>query len=166
MAETREEIRARLLRDENIIQNIQFRAYEIWILRGRVDGRHHEDWALAENEIINFLIEQELKNTAEAISEVVEEIAAAENEGMNLVQAPEAEIAPEKKPRKRAATKATSTTAAKTTTAKKAATAKTKETAETGEKKTAVKMTATKRATTAKKASSKKPAKAEQSVVK
>jgi hypothetical protein len=154
MKETRDEIRARLLRDENVIQNIRFRAYEIWVLRGRVDGRQAEDWALSENEVVNFLIEHELKK-AKAL-ELVEEVAAAENEGMNLVAAPEAEIAPEKKVRKRPATKATKPD---TATRKKTAASQ-----ESVDKKTAAKTTAAKRTT--RRSPDKKSAKTEHPVVK
>ncbi len=158
MKETSDEIRARLLRDENVIQNIQIRAYEIWILRGRIDGRQIEDWALAENEVLNFLVERELKKATEEVLELVEVVAAAENEGMNLVAAPVVEIAPEEKPKKRTAAKSTTP---KTTTRKKAATAKESQVTETVAKKTAAKRT-----TTAKKPATKKSAKTEQSVVK
>lgn len=68
MKETVEEIRARLLGDERVLQAIQQRAYEIWILRGRQHGRAEEDWRLAENEVIGFLIEQELRKPAEVAS--------------------------------------------------------------------------------------------------
>jgi hypothetical protein len=155
MKETRDEIRARLLRDENVIQNIRFRAYEIWVLRGRVEGRQAEDWALAENEVVNFLLDQELRK-ARAL-DVVEEVAAAENEGMNLVAAPEAEIAPEKKIRKGAASK--------TTTPKTTAASQESETMASVAKKTTAKTTAAKRIT-AKKSPGKKAAKSEQPVVK
>jgi hypothetical protein len=158
MKETIDEIRARLLRDENVVENIQFRAYEIWILRGRVDGRQTEDWALAENEVLNFLVEQELKKAAAEAPELVEEVAAAENEGMNVVAAPVAEIAPEVKTRKPAATKSATP---KATTRKKAATLKESKASETVAKKAAAKLT-----TTAKKPASKKSAKTEKPVVK
>ena len=63
---TVEEIRARLLSDDRIQYSIQQRAYEIWILRGRQHGRADEDWRLAENEVVGFLIEQELRRAADA----------------------------------------------------------------------------------------------------
>jgi hypothetical protein len=154
MEESREEIRARLLRDSNVIENIQLRAYEIWILRGRVDGRQQEDWALAENEVLNFLVEQELKKALETPATPAVEVAAVEE-----TTAETAEAGPVKKARKAAAPK---TATAKTTTRKKAATA---EATEPADKKAAAKKPAAKRTTT-KKAASKKSAKTEQPVVK
>ncbi len=65
MIEPIEILRARLLSNDDVLRAIQMRAYEIWILRGRQYGRDHEDWLLAENEILNYLIEKELKNNAE-----------------------------------------------------------------------------------------------------
>ena len=61
MKETVEEIRARLLSDDRVQYSIQQRAYEIWLLRGRQHGRADEDWRLAENEVVGFLIEKELR---------------------------------------------------------------------------------------------------------
>src|SRR5262249_50598301 len=62
---------------------IQMRAYEIWQLRGRYDGRAKEDWLLAENEVLGYLTEQELRKAdfeEPKISEVivVEEVATPE----------------------------------------------------------------------------------------
>lgn len=162
MKETRDEIRARLLRDENVRENIQFRAYEIWILRGRIDGRQAEDWALAENEVLNFLLEHEWKKAQEKATEFVEDLAAAENEGMNQVAAPEAEIAPEKKLRKGAASE---TTTPKTATRKKTATSQKSQAMKSVAKQTAAKTSAAKRTTT-KKSPDKKSAKTEHPVVK
>lgn len=87
MQETREAIRARLLHDANVQRAIQMRAYEIWQLRGRYDGRSKEDWMLAENEVLSFLTEQEMKKADTdaatqkpviAEVEVVEEVVVAQ----------------------------------------------------------------------------------------
>lgn len=87
MQETREAIRARLLHDANVQRAIQMRAYEIWQLRGRYDGRSKEDWMLAENEVLSFLTEQEMKKAnADAATqelvvtevEIVEEVIVVE----------------------------------------------------------------------------------------
>lgn len=178
MKETIEEIRARLWHDPNVQKAIQLRAYEIWILRGRNEGRHHEDWFLAENEVLNFLVEEEVKRFSEAeegiveeVKEIIEEIAAAENEGMTIepviveeyvieegVSLAEADLTPatillEKKTRKRAATKAPTT---KKTTRKKATAT------DGGGKKIADPNSAAKRTTTTRKAASKKSAKPDQ----
>lgn len=158
MKESREEIRDRLSRDSNVIENIQLRAYEIWILRGRVDGRQHEDWALAENEVLNFLVEHELKKALE--EPAAPEVTAVEE--ATAEAAPQAEAAPVKKTRKAAVPK---TAGAKTTTRKKAATAETAEAAQAaGKKATAAKPAATR--TTTRKVAGKKAAKTEQPVVK
>ena len=179
MKETQAEIRARLWRDENVQKAIELRAYEIWILRGRQDGRHHEDWFLAENEVLNYLVEEELKRLAEAADitveearEIVEEIVAAVEEEQAIEPVvieeyvivagdpiEEANVAPadiikEKQSRKRAATEGTT---AKPAARKKA----TGDAGRAGEKRTASKKSAAKRTTT-KKAAGKKGAKADQ----
>lgn len=188
MKESREEIRARLLRDSNVIENIQLRAYEIWIIRGRVDGRHHEDWSLAENEVLNFLVEHELRKASEETVAPVETVAATETQevaapvetvaetGNQEVQAEEA--APAKKTRKAAAPKAvapkvaapkTATTKAATTkaatTSKKTVNAKASDKAEAVTPKAAAKKPAAK-LTTAKKPATKKAAKSTPSATK
>ena len=162
MKETVDEIRFRLLHDENVRHSIQHRAYEIWILRGRQHGRSDEDWALAENEIISFLIEQALKKPdtlPEAADDVIEvteiavvatplditpePIAEADviiiDEPVATVADGAAEIAEGKKPRKRAATSAPRKAAAKEGSARKPAAKKT--TATTAKKPAAKKAT-------------------------
>lgn len=96
MKETVEEIRARLARDENVLYAIQQRAYEIWVLRGRQHGRSEEDWRLAENEVLSFLIEQELRKPAEvvALPEDVVEVTEIEIIETAIVSTP-ADISPE-----------------------------------------------------------------------
>ncbi|MEW6128219.1 MAG: DUF2934 domain-containing protein [Acidobacteriota bacterium] len=116
MKETIEQIRQRLLNDGKVNQIIQQRAYEIWLLRGRQIGRDREDWLLAENEVLNFFVEQELKNAdeSEAVSESVEEAVEVEVVATPVDISPEpivesevvlvATPIEEKKPRKRATT--------------------------------------------------------------
>jgi hypothetical protein len=55
-----EDMRQRLLRDEEVQSMIAMRAYEIYVNRGAQPGREAEDWFQAENEIIGFLIAEEL----------------------------------------------------------------------------------------------------------
>jgi hypothetical protein len=55
-----EDMRQRLLRDEEVQSMIAMRAYEIYVSRGAEPGREAEDWFQAENEIIGFLIAEEL----------------------------------------------------------------------------------------------------------
>src|SRR5215813_9922573 len=122
MKETREEIRARLLHDDNVIRTIQMRAYEIWQIRGRYDGRAQEDWMLAENEVLSFLLEQEARKAAETAATpevgtaevvVVDEAIVSEPviEEAPVAVLSEIETAPEPKPRKRAAKATTEKTA-------------------------------------------------------
>jgi Protein of unknown function (DUF2934) len=61
----REEVRARLLADEEIRGRIAFRAYEISQHRGNGNGTAFEDWLQAENEIVSSLAEQELQPDSE-----------------------------------------------------------------------------------------------------
>lgn len=176
MIEPIEVLRARLLSNEDVLKAIQMRAYEIWILRGRQYGSDHEDWMLAENEILNYLIEQALKNDSQqpvtedaALSSVDEVIEVVEVE----VVATPLDITPEpipeadvvivaaalvgdeeiEQPKKRAATKASTTTR------------KPKAVKEGAEKKPAAKKSTTAKKTTTKRASSKKSAKPDQPVV-
>ncbi|MCS6884498.1 MAG: DUF2934 domain-containing protein [Acidobacteriota bacterium] len=61
------QIRERLLRDESIREKIHRRAYEIYIQRGGTEGRAHEDWFQAENEIVAPLVEAEMQRLAETM---------------------------------------------------------------------------------------------------
>jgi len=63
--ESIEELRARLLRDPEIQAMIKMRAYEIYLLRGQEPGYQAEDWFRAEGEVLEFLIEEESRHTAE-----------------------------------------------------------------------------------------------------
>jgi hypothetical protein len=36
---------------DNLQEQIQLRAYELYVARGRADGHHEEDWYQAENKI-------------------------------------------------------------------------------------------------------------------
>jgi hypothetical protein len=62
--ESIEQIRQRLLRDENVRHMISVRAYEIYESRGGAPGHDVEDWFQAENEILAALIEQEMSRAA------------------------------------------------------------------------------------------------------
>jgi hypothetical protein len=52
--------RKKLMEDQNIRQQIERRAFELYMDRGCVDGGHREDWAKAEEEILAPLILQAL----------------------------------------------------------------------------------------------------------
>lgn len=58
-SETLEELRDRLLRQHNVQQMIQVRAYEIYRMRGGQPGGEAQDWFHAENEVLAFLIAHE-----------------------------------------------------------------------------------------------------------
>jgi Protein of unknown function (DUF2934) len=61
----REEVRARLLADEEIRERISFRAFEIYQHRGAGHGSALADWVQAEDEIVSALLEQELQPSSE-----------------------------------------------------------------------------------------------------
>jgi hypothetical protein len=62
-----EDMRQRLLRDEEVQSMIAMRAYEIYVSRGADPGKETEDWFQAENEIIGFLIAEELGKGLELV---------------------------------------------------------------------------------------------------
>lgn len=76
--EKAEEIRRRLLINDGIRERISFRAYELYQRRGGEPGHELEDWALAENDILAPLIEQELKPSRKAPTKNVAKREAAE----------------------------------------------------------------------------------------
>ena len=59
--ESTEEMRARLLADEQIHSMIAMRAYEIYLLRGDAPGNEADDWFQAESEILRFVIDEEVR---------------------------------------------------------------------------------------------------------
>ena len=65
-----EELRERLLSQNNVQQMIQVRAYEIYQMRGGQPGGEAHDWFRAESEVLAFLLADESpgNNQAEAIS--------------------------------------------------------------------------------------------------
>jgi hypothetical protein len=62
--ESIEDIRRRLLKDEQVQTLISMRAYEIYKMRGSQPGHDAEDWFRAENEILTFLIQEETRREA------------------------------------------------------------------------------------------------------
>ena len=62
--ESIEDIRRRLLKDEQVQDLIKMRAYEIYQLRGSQPGQDAENWFRAENEILTFLIQEETRREA------------------------------------------------------------------------------------------------------
>lgn len=148
--ESIEELRERLLREEQVKEMISMRAYEIYQMRGAHPGREAEDWLRAENEILSFLIQEESRRSREQ-EESPQEPATVEASGTLETSALQAE-APPKKNRSRAASK--TGTGAKKPAAKKARATTAKKTAA-AEKPAAKKSASTKSA--AKKSAAKKP---------
>ena len=62
--ESTEELRKRLLKDDQVQMMISMRAYEIYQMRGSQPGHDAEDWFRAENEILTFLIQEESRREA------------------------------------------------------------------------------------------------------
>lgn len=62
--ESIEDIRRRLLKDEQVQALISMRAYEIYQMRGSQPGQDAENWFRAENEILTFLIQEETRREA------------------------------------------------------------------------------------------------------
>ena len=62
--ESIEDIRRRLLKDEQVQTLISMRAYEIYQMRGGQPGSDAEDWFRAEHEILTFLIQEEARREA------------------------------------------------------------------------------------------------------
>ena len=137
--ESIEELRERLLREEQVKEMISMRAYEIYQMRGAQPGREAEDWLRAENEILSFLIQEESRRARESEDlhgERPQEPATVAASETLEPPAPQTEE-PAKKPGSRAATK--TGTGAKKPAAKKSAA-----------KKSAAKKPSTKRAATKK----------------
>jgi hypothetical protein len=62
--ESTENLRRRLLQEEQVQMMISMRAYEIYKMRGSEPGHDAEDWFRAENEILTFLIQEESRREA------------------------------------------------------------------------------------------------------
>lgn len=71
--ESLEELRERLLRDENVQEMIHARAFEIYRMRGVQPGSAAQDWFQAESEVLAFLLAHQPEQVTE---EEVEQIAA------------------------------------------------------------------------------------------
>ena len=139
--ESTEELRARLLRDQEVQEMIRMRAFEIYRHRGGAPGGHAEDWFQAESEVLHFLIEEESRRVVEVeiytetITPIeIETVTASEAEAATASEpalAPEPQVesveAAPKKPRARKAkanTEDAAQGAAKKTTTRRAATKK------------------------------------------
>jgi hypothetical protein len=64
-SESLEELRARLLRDENVQKMIRARAFEIFRMRGLQPGGPAQDWFQAESEVLAFLLANQPEHATE-----------------------------------------------------------------------------------------------------
>ena len=91
----REEVRARLLANEEIRGRIAFRAYEIYQRRGDLHGGALSNWLQAEDEVVSSLVEQEFQLSS----------VSTGRKGLkgNLGESPKPRVKPGKKSQSRAA---------------------------------------------------------------
>jgi hypothetical protein len=69
--------RKQLVEDQNIRQQIERRAFELYMDRGCVDGYHQEDWIKAEDEILAPLLREALNlSTAGAVGKASAQIGS------------------------------------------------------------------------------------------
>jgi hypothetical protein len=66
-----EDLRERLLRDEQVQRLIRMRAYEIYRQRGGGHGSPAEDWVRAETEVLAYVIEEETRRRSQGGEEPV-----------------------------------------------------------------------------------------------
>lgn len=66
-----EDLRERLLRDEQVQRLIRMRAYEIYKQRGGAHGSPTEDWVRAEGEVLAYVIEEETRRRSQEAEEPV-----------------------------------------------------------------------------------------------
>lgn len=97
------QIRQELLQDGAVTDAIRRRAYHISVERGFSEPHHLlEDWFRAENEILNVLIEQEIRRH-QGIAAAVTETAMAEESIPTVFTEPEPAAAPKKAAAKKSA---------------------------------------------------------------
>ena len=110
--ESFEELRQRMLRDADVQEMIHDRAYEIYLMRGLQPGGAAQDWFQAESEVLAFLLAHHDEQLTESRVESVASRSTIEPSPEPVVAASSTEPLPEpaapKKPRQRAASKATS----------------------------------------------------------
>jgi hypothetical protein len=76
-----QELRERLLREDNVQHMIRVRAYEIYRMRGAQPGAPSGDWFQAESEVLSFLLANEPQRLDEGASEKAQESAPAPEHG-------------------------------------------------------------------------------------
>ena len=76
-----QELRERLLREDNVQHMIRVRAYEIYRMRGAQPGAPSGDWFQAESEVLSFLLANESQRLDEGASEKAQESAPAPEHG-------------------------------------------------------------------------------------
>jgi len=70
-----EELREKLLADQEVRGLIEMRAYEIYVSRGGAPGGEAEDWFQAQGEIIPILINEELRGGGRLVSRPLGDMA-------------------------------------------------------------------------------------------
>src|ERR1044072_2440679 len=75
--ESTEELRRRLLKDEQVQELISRRAYEIYVMRGGQPGGEAHDWFQAESEILSILIEEESRSDKPRTPQTEDEVGGA-----------------------------------------------------------------------------------------
>ncbi|HYP28029.1 MAG TPA: DUF2934 domain-containing protein [Blastocatellia bacterium] len=94
--EKAEDLRERLLRDEQVQRLIRMRAYEIYKERGGRHGNPTEDWLRAESEVLAYVIEEETKRRSkeqggagEAVTPAMEDERAEGPRTLEAIHTPE-----------------------------------------------------------------------------
>ena len=117
--ESLEELRQRLLHDQNVQEMIHARAFEIYHMRGVQPGSAAQDWFQAESEVLAFLLAHQPEQVTE---EEVEPIAATPT----VDALSQATTSKKRKPRSTSKQTATRKASTKQTGAKKAPVSKSK----------------------------------------
>src|SRR5687767_1168656 len=90
--EKAEDLRERLLRDEQVQRLVRMRAYEIYKQRGGRPGNPTEDWVRAESEVLAYVIEEESRRTRgtdEPVTPSMEEERAEGPRTLDAINTPE-----------------------------------------------------------------------------
>jgi DUF2934 family protein len=75
-----QELRERLLREDNVQHMIRVRAYEIYRMRGAQPGAPSGDWFQAESEVLSFLLANESQRLDESASDKARVASDSEHE--------------------------------------------------------------------------------------
>lgn len=64
-----------VLTEDDLRRQIEFRAYELYLDRGKVDGFHEQDWLQAEDEIINSIVQPTALEEIKEVQQVLKKAA-------------------------------------------------------------------------------------------